>query len=68
MHITYDLPVAIEDILEAKKDLRGKFIKQVCRALTISVSVAKAKYSLSSKICNARALLKSAVRLTNSVH
>ncbi len=28
MHITYDLPVAIEDILEAKKDWRGRYIKR----------------------------------------
>ncbi|WP_239698940.1 hypothetical protein, partial [Salmonella enterica] len=27
MHITYDLPVAIEDILEAKKRLAGKIYK-----------------------------------------
>ena len=27
MHITYDLPVAIEDILEAKKRLAGEMYK-----------------------------------------
>ena len=27
MHITYDLPVAIDDILEAKKRLAGKIYK-----------------------------------------
>lgn len=41
MHITYDLPVAIEDILEAKNDWRGKYIKQACLAQTILVSAAK---------------------------
>lgn len=45
MHITYDLPVAIEDILEAKKkDWRGKFIKRECLALTILVNVAKGNF------------------------
>ncbi len=30
MHITYDLPVSIDDILEAKQRLREKYIKQAC--------------------------------------
>ncbi len=50
MHITYDLPVAIEDILESeKKDWRGRYIKRECLALTILVNVAKAKYFSSLK-------------------
>lgn len=68
MHITYDLPVAIEDILEAKKDWRGKFIKRECLALTILVNVAKGKFSSSLKICSVPVHLKSVVRLTSSVH
>lgn len=44
MHITYDLPVAIEDILEAKKRLAGKFIKRECLALTILVNVARGNF------------------------
>lgn len=35
MHITYDLPVTLDDIQTAKKRLAGKFIKPGCRALTI---------------------------------
>ena len=46
MHITYDLPVAIDDIIEAKQRLAGReFIKQACLAQTILVNVAKVKYS-----------------------
>ncbi len=41
MHITYDLPVAIDDIIEAKQRLLGEFIKQACLAPTILVNVAK---------------------------
>lgn len=66
MHITYDLPVAIEDILEAKKDWQVKYIKRGCRAQIISVNDAKAKSSLSLKICSAPVLLKFAARLINS--
>ena len=46
MHITYDLPVAIDDIIEAKRTTwLGEFIKQACLAQTILVNVAKVKYS-----------------------
>ncbi len=65
MHITYDLPVAIEDILEAKKRLAGKYIKRECLALTILVNVAKAKYFSSLKICSVRVHLKFVALLTN---
>lgn len=66
MHITYDLPVAIEDILEAKKkDWRGRYIKRECLALTILVNVAKAKYFSSLKICSVRVHLKFVALLTN---
>lgn len=65
MHITYDLPVAIEDILEAKKDWRGRYIKRECLALTILVNVAKAKYFSSLKICSVRGHLKFVALLTN---
>lgn len=64
MHITYDLPVAIEDILEAK-DWRGRYIKRECLALTILVNVAKAKYFSSLKICSVRVHLKFVALLTN---
>ncbi len=39
MHITYDLPVAIDDIIEANNDWLGEFIKQVCLAPTILVTL-----------------------------
>lgn len=65
MHITYDLPVAIEDILEAKKDWRGRYIKREFLALTILVNVAKAKYFSSLKICSVRVHLKFVALLTN---
>lgn len=45
MHITYDLPVAIDDILKRNNDWLGEFIKQACLAQTILVNVAKVKYS-----------------------
>ncbi len=45
MHITYDLPVAIDDIIEAKQRLAGRIYKQACLAPTILVNVAKVKYS-----------------------
>ena len=35
MHITYDLPVTIEDIQDARKDWRERYIKPVCRAQII---------------------------------
>lgn len=35
MHITYDLPVTIEDIQDARKRLAGKIYKPVCRAQII---------------------------------
>ena len=42
MHITYDLPVAIDDIIEAKQRLAGRiYEKQACLAPTILVNVAK---------------------------
>ena len=68
MHITYDLPVAIEDILEAKKRLAGKIYKNGDAAQIILVNDAKAKYSLSLKICSAPVHLKFAARLINSAH
>ena len=59
MHITYDLPVAIEDILEAKKRLAGK--------IYILVNVAKGKFSSSLKTCSVPVHLKSVALLTSSV-
>lgn len=45
MHITYDLPVAIDDIIEAKQRLAGRIYKTGMPAPTILVNVAKVKYS-----------------------
>jgi hypothetical protein len=45
MHITYDLPVTIEDIQDARKRLAEKYIKQVCRARIISANAVRVKYS-----------------------
>lgn len=65
MHITYDLPVSIDDILEAKQRLAGKYIKQACPVRIILASAAVAKYFLNSKICSARVHLKFAAPLIN---
>ena len=40
MHITYDLPVSIDDILEAKQRLAGKYIKQACPVRIILANAA----------------------------
>ncbi len=45
MHITYDLPVSIDDILEAKQRLAGKYIKQVCPVRIILASAARRNIS-----------------------
>lgn len=45
MHITYDLPVTLDDIQTAKKDWPVKFIKPGCRAQIILANAAKVKYS-----------------------
>ncbi len=45
MHITYDLPVAIDDIIEAKQRLAGRIYKTGMPRSTILVNVAKVKYS-----------------------
>ncbi len=65
MHITYDLPVAIEDILEAKKRLAGKIYKTGMPRSNYLVNVAKAKYFSSLKICSVRVHLKFVALLTN---
>lgn len=65
MHITYDLPVAIDDIIEANNDWLGEFIKQVCLAPTILVNVAKVKYSSNSKTCSVLVHLKFVAHLIN---
>ncbi len=65
MHITYDLPVSIDDILEAKQRLAGKYIKQACPVRIILASAARAKYFLNSEICSARVHLKFAAPLIN---
>lgn len=63
MHITYDLPVSIDDILEAKQRLAGKIYKTGMPARIILANAARGKYSLNSKICSARAHLKFAAPL-----
>ncbi|SQB81465.1 catabolic threonine dehydratase [Escherichia coli] len=65
MHITYDLPVAIDDIIEAKQRLAGRIYKQVCLAPTILVNVAKVKYSSNSKTCSVLVHLKFVAHLIN---
>ncbi len=65
MHITYDLPVAIDDIIEANNDWLGEFIKQACLAPTILVNVAKVKYSSNSKTCSVPVHLKFVAHLIN---
>ena len=51
MHITYDLPVAIDDIIEAKQRLAGR--------------IAKVKYSSNSKTCSVLVHLKFVAHLIN---
>lgn len=65
MHITYDLPVAIDDIIEAKQRLAGRIYKQACLAPTILVNVAKVKYSSNSKTCSVPVHLKFVAHLIN---
>lgn len=65
MHITYDLPVSIDDILEAKQRLAGKIYKTGMPVRIILASAARAKYFLNSKICSARVHLKFAAPLIN---
>ena len=63
MHITYDLPVSIDDILEAKQRLAEKIYKTgMPRSNYFSE---RAKYFLNSKICSARVHLKFAAPLIN---
>lgn len=45
MHITYDLPVAIDDIIEAKQRLAGRIYKTGMPRSNYLVNVAKVKYS-----------------------
>ena len=64
MHITYDLPVTIEDIQDARKRLAGK-IGNDCRARIISANGVRAKYSLSLRTCSVPVRSKFAARLIN---
>ena len=66
MHITYDLPVSINDILEAKQRLAGKIYKTGMPRSNYFSERCKGKYFLNSKICSARAHLKFAAPLISS--
>ena len=65
MHITYDLPVTIEDIQDARKRLAGKIYKTGMRARIISANGVRAKYSLSLRTCSVPVRSKFAARLIN---
>lgn len=65
MHITYDLPVAIDDIIEAKQRLAGRIYKTGMPRPTILVNVAKVKYSSNSKTCSVPVHLKFVAHLIN---
>lgn len=65
MHITYDLPVAIDDIIEAKQRLAGRIYKTGMPRSTILVNVAKVKYSSNSKTCSVPVHLKFVAHLIN---
>lgn len=65
MHITYDLPVSIDDILEAKQRLAGKIYKTGMPRSNYFSERCGAKYFLNSKICSARVHLKFAAPLIN---
>lgn len=65
MHITYDLPVSIDDILEAKQRLAGKIYKTGMPRSNYFSERCQAKYFLNSKICSARVHLKFAAPLIN---
>lgn len=67
MHITYDLPVAIEDILEAKKRLAGKIYKTGMPRSNYFSERCKGKFSSSLKTCSVPVHLKSVALLTSSV-
>lgn len=65
MHITYDLPVSIDDILEAKQRLAGKIYKTGMPRSNYFSERCRMKYFLNSKICSARVHLKFAAPLIN---
>ncbi|VFT67324.1 catabolic threonine dehydratase [Escherichia coli] len=65
MHITYDLPVAIDDIIEAKQRLAGRIYKTGMPRSNYLVNVAKVKYSSNSKTCSVPVHLKFVAHLIN---
>lgn len=65
MHITYDLPVSIDDILEAKQRLAGKIYKTGMPRSNYFSERCQGEIFLNSKICSARVHLKFAAPLIN---
>lgn len=63
MHITYDLPVTIEDIQDARKRLAGKIYKTGMPRSNYLSERCKGEYFLSLKICSVPVRLKYAGRL-----
>ncbi|STI79818.1 catabolic threonine dehydratase [Escherichia coli] len=65
MHITYDLPVAIDDIIEAKQRLAGRIYKTGMPRSNYFSERCKGEIFLSLKICSVRVHLKFVAHLIN---
>lgn len=65
MHITYDLPVAIDDIIEAKQRLAGRIYKTGMPRSNYFSERCKVKYSSNSKTCSVLVHLKFVAHLIN---
>ncbi len=65
MHITYDLPVSIDDILEAKQRLAGKIYKTGMPRSNYFSERCQGEIFLKFEICSARVHLKFAAPLIN---
>ncbi len=59
MHITYDLPVAIDDIIEAKQRLAGRIYKTGMPRSNYFSERCKGEIFLKLKICSVRVHLNS---------
>ncbi len=65
MHITYDLPVAIDDIIEAKQRLAGRIYKTGMPRSNYFSERCKGEYSSNSKTCSVPVHLKFVAHLIN---
>ena len=65
MHITYDLPVAIDDIIEAKQRLAGRIYKTGMPRSNYFSERCKGEIFLKFEICSVRVHLKFVAHLIN---